>query len=50
MILFGNVCFASHMKAACFIEMSEVQAESEGGRHSDTQISKHKLREAYVGH
>lgn len=31
-ILLGNLYAAYHMEAVCFMELLEVQAESEGGR------------------
>lgn len=36
MILLGTVCFTYCMKAACFMELSEAQAECEGASRRDT--------------
>lgn len=44
MILLGNLGFAYIMEAVCFIELSELQAESEGGRQQGYTVKQEQLR------
>lgn len=43
MILLGNVYFAYHMEAVCFVELLEVQAESEGGRCQEETVKQEQV-------